>query len=451
MKRYKDIGQTLRKVLRETLRAQGVMGLMGFILMALWSCSKDHAESEPEPGPEPPLQEAIRFSGDFQEESDVVAGTRAETSLSTVKKSFKVWAFKNMGVTGSNPNITYTNSQLVIPGYTVKYFENSANTTTTNSNNWEYVGQEVGNEDEQTIKYWDFDAKAYRYFGVTPTGDDVTNTDGVIDPYVNLVYTIDNGNGTKTTFEAYDDYKALINTNAYADKNSYVTFSISADAREEEEDENATPYISRLWFSNGHPVDYSDKQFGQPVKLQFYKPFAKVRFMFTYSENLKEEVEKGDFLVTDKVFAPTDHFAGIALSGTLNFSFPLTGTGTKESWDITPDVYSDNIYFTQDWYSLTPAQLASTDPKDAELIANNEKWYIVMPANDQGSYTLTANINGADQTAIVPAEFMQWDPGYSYTYIFKIVQDGDIKFDEVQVAIKQWVVYSKIEHSVHNW
>ena len=46
---------------------------------------------------------------------------------------------------------------------------------------------------------------------------------------------------------------------------------------------------------------------------------------------------------------------------------------------------------------------------------------------------------------------MQWNPGYSYTYIFKVMKGGGIKFDVVQVAIKYWESMQSSEYKVYNW
>jgi hypothetical protein len=56
------------------------------------------------------------------------------------------------------------------------------------------------------------------------------------------------------------------------------------------------------------------------------------------------------------------------------------------------------------------------------------------------SYTLTAPVTGekieiTDKTAEIPAQYLQWKPGYAYTYIFKITDDNlyPITFDAVEV------------------
>ncbi|MBO4564659.1 MAG: four helix bundle suffix domain-containing protein [Bacteroidaceae bacterium] len=380
-----------------------LIGLMSFI--GLISCSKEQIEE-----PEPLVQEVISFSGGLQEENDVVAGTRTETSLAGKGiTSFQVWAFKNKGIEEDNNGdpvepTNYITPQCVIPGYTVTWANNSAYTTTTNSSGWEYV-----NGEEQTIKYWDYDAKAYKFFGFAPATANVTTE----------FYHVGEG------YETYEEY-------GYhgADGSNYSKCRMSLQVNGNYEDDNdpltTNPYVSRLWFSDGSEVP---SQFGKPVKLEFTKPLAKVRFMFTFADGVNLTRAK----IEDPVFRPTDPHAGIPLGGTIDYEFPITGTATTASWNSTVKDYSENVYFTEDWYT------------------DHEKWYTVLPVKSQGNYTLTANINGADQTTEVPASYMSWSPGYSYTYIFKVMEGGGIKFDEVQVAIKTWDVASTATRQVYNW
>lgn len=393
----------------------GLIGLIG--LISLISCSKEQLSE-----PEPQWQDAICFNGGLQAETDIAAGTRAEsvTPLSEKVQSFQVWAFKNKGISDNGGNsddpIDYTNPQCVIPDYQVDYTANSANTTTTNSSGWEYV-----NGANQTIKYWDFDAKAYRFFGYAPATAQVTK----------WLYRPNGADGAWEEYEPYDVNWA----------NGFVFTSFRLSVNVDASDEEHAPYISRMWFSNNAPnmIPYRST-----VQLDFYKPLAKVRFMFIYAD--AELASKT--IIKDQVFRPINLFAGIPVSGKIVVDFPLTGTSTKESWDVELEGYmrdsnGDNTYFTQNWYEC--------DDTSSPLYAGREHWYTVLPVKSQGSYILTADINGADQSAVVPAEFMAWSPGYSYTYIFKITQDGNIIFDNVQVAIKKWAEMPEQMHHVYNW
>ena len=99
----------------------------------------------------------ISFGGLMQEEQAV---TRTATPLSETATEFKVWGYKNMTYSADN----YGGLQTVFPGYTVRWEAGTASTTVTNSSNWEYI---LPSPFEQTVKYWDWGAKAYRFFAVT--------------------------------------------------------------------------------------------------------------------------------------------------------------------------------------------------------------------------------------------------------------------------------------------
>ena len=404
----------------------GLIGLMG--LMGLMGCSGDSAElPEPTPEPTPVIGTAITFSGQQSEEQGVTRGgdeayraneangtygtygaygSRAGTPLSDAGvTSFRVWGYKNNSYDSGTG--TYGETQEVFPGYNVNWAANSAGTTTTNSDGWEYVNQQASG-DEQTIKYWDWGAKAYRFFGVAGT------------------YVPNGAYGTNGPYE----------------------FTMTANCSDDDGDETpneeeviaaniaAAPYFTRLWFSTGALPTYADRQFGRAVQLEFVKPFARVRFLFNYSyvsEGIKMRKEE---------FKPTNGDK-IALKGTVTVSYPLTGTATQESYTATP--------------KENPAEGETLDAFTEEYIPEGtEKWYTVLPRHSQGPYTMGVWMNNdnlsdpATRTAVVPAEFMTWLPGYSYTYIFKILEEGGVEIELVQAAVTPWTDMVG-ERDVYNW
>ena len=194
----------------------------------LTSCSSEQVEPEVKQGT------AIAFSANQQEEEVTRAGS---TPLqNTGINSFRVWAIKNNGPQ-ENPYSTY---QMVMPEYRVRYAANSSGSSTTNSNSWDYI---LIAYPDQTPKYWDLEAKAYRFFAVTGETT-ITGLNPAED-------------GT------YQSYRAAFN----------------ADATNPE----MTPYYSKLWFSTGNTTDYPTREFGKPVQLEFMQPFAKIRFMVILS------------------------------------------------------------------------------------------------------------------------------------------------------------------------
>lgn len=64
----------------------------------------------------------------------------------------------------------------------------------------------------------------------------------------------------------------------------------------------------------------------------------------------------------------------------------------------------------------------------------------------QGTYTISAIIDGNKTLATVPAEYMQWKAGYQYTYIFKITETGSlIAFSKLEV--EEWLPGKEIDNN----
>ena len=381
-------------------RGVSLLILQCLIFMSACHSDNDSVAVEPEKNWEVP----ISFSGSEVEE-DV---TRAGSLLSELGvTAFKVWGFKSMSFDDKGDadpsNDEYGSKQTVFPGYVVKWQANSAATTTTNTNNWEYI---LLDPPDQTIKYWDWSANAYRFFAVTDVEDVTVNANAPDGPY---------------------------------------QMTIAADARTADAMEN-TPFFTRLWFSTGDPVAYADKQFGRPVQLEFLKPYARVRFIFKYVYPREGIVlDNIKFQPTHDLTAATDDSVKIALKGNVTINYPLQGVDTREYYTVAVDADKSKrlAAFTEDY-----------DPEDDSkpYPITGDGWYEVLPNLSQGSYTLTVRINKSEdsKTAVVPAQFMQWLPGYSYTYIFKVLDEGGVEIDLVESAVIDWSTVD-ITHTVYNW
>ena len=393
--------------------------------VALVACS---ASDPVDPTPQPPQEQMpITFAGGLQSElQETRAGGQGLEEVLTGEKKFKLFGYKNDGYEAPN----YTSYQVVMPNFDVCWIANSAYTTNSNTNDWEYVGQGNTPEQraEQTIKYWDFGAKAYRFFG----------------------YAMGNATASPATSPAAVSVPGGFPTGTSTTANA-VTFSTTVDASSEATIA-AAPYFSQLWFSTGNPSDYPDRQFGQPVQLKFLKPFARVRFLFTFVNDLTFGREK----LSHIRFYPTKPATGpaptIATAGTVSVTYPLQGAETTETW-TTSNTTGINA-FTVDYYEM-PSPVPAGYPVDGQATSwpnTPEKWYTVLPNASQGSYTLeVAVVSDEVKTAIVPAEYMQWKPGFQYTYKFKITETGGITMDIIQVAINDWGNRQSSQHSVYNW
>jgi hypothetical protein len=130
----------------------------------------------------------------------------------------------------------------------------------------------------------------------------------------------------------------------------------------------------------------------------------------------------------------------IKQKGKVTISYPLTGTGKTETCAF--DVGASGITgFTRDYR------------EDIQGTTENEEdhfWYTVLPIAGQGAFTLDVTVDGEPKSTVVPAQFMDWLPGYRYTYIFKVHVDGNVTIDAVQSAFTGWSVKPG-DFTVYNW
>lgn len=409
----------------------GPIGLMGLISLGLVACSSGGGDDAVAPAPTPVTEVAISFGGNESQEVDVSNGTNgangaygpygayrraAGAPLSESETTFNVWGYKNMAYSAE----VYGKTQTVFPAYQVKWHDGTAATTLTNSSGWEYILPATG----QSIKFWDWSAKAYRFFAATKFVTEAVPA-------------------TPAEYVAYKTYGA---NETYGPAGAYKAYEISMLANASNATEMAkTPYFSRLWFSTGNQETYPDKLFGKPVTLEFVKPYTRVRFLFIYSyprEGIK---------LTNKMFRPTSDVEAaeedkvkIARKGVVTVHYPTEGTEIKEWYSVEVDADKSTRLsaFTEDY-----------DPEDDGKVytETDEGWYMVLPNNAQGSYTLSVSVNGGDpKKAVVPAEYMQWLPGYSYTYVFKITDEGGVEIGWVEYAMTPWQEM-EADWRVYNW
>lgn len=348
------------------------------VLVSVLLAGCSHESTEPEGGEEPAPETGtpIVFRGMVTEDTPV---TRA-TDLEEITETFKVWCYKNLYY--DNVNGTFGNTQTVMNGFTVNWQDYTAGSTPTNTSNWEYVGQ--GND--QTIKFWDWSATAYRFFALANL--DGANVDGA---------NVANVTGVTVTFTADAD---------------------DADVKEK------CPYYSRLWFSDGNLSHYPDRLFGQPVELVFLRPFAKVRYLFISGD---PDMNVDEMNLQDMKFGPLNAEQKIATKGTFTVTYPLTGSGIMETWQVS-DISTTLNSFSSD-----------------------EQWFTVLPVTGQGAFQLEVEVNGVPKECIVPAEFMDWQPSYQYTYIFKVSEEGGVELGQVYSAYTDWITGREGTHIVYNW
>lgn len=366
--------------------------------LCLLSCSHSGQDDPFIPGTS---ESGIAFggnSGNWQEAGSRAwsqIGSRAgegETGLETLFSSFRVWGYKTKTDTHQDGGNGTAVIQKVMEGYLVDW-----NAT---DKAWEYIGkQNPALNLTQTIKYWDYSASSYRF----------------------MAYAY-NDKTTKVTAST----DASLSTTVFK-----IPYAFSKDATS-----TTTPYISELRASNNQST--GQNKYGEQVKLTFAPLIAKVRFKFKYADGQEPQITDISFKdsrwqkdATGKLQWTTAKEDITPIEGTIVISYPLSETNTQvlKSWENTKA-------------GLLELTIPYEEEKDAiHQTETYQKWYYMPPMDiancKQGSYTITANVNGNPVSATVGSEYTQWKAGCQYTYTFKISETNtSISFAEVQV--EQW-------------
>ena len=305
--------------------------------------------------------------------------TRSATPL---ERDFVVYGYKNVN----------SSTQQVIDGYTVTYKQGSANTSEDNTHNYYYV-----NGTTQTIKYWDFAASEYRFWGYT--GDKSCFSNG----------------GTELTIPVSD---------LLTDK-----------------EPTELPLYSKLYIRKPITSDV--------VTLEYKRPYSKIRALFYTSEPM----EAGDEIDLTKITLTPDEEKKIYKAGTVEVTYSFDETAEKVK--TTPsDVSADALeMLTYQKVTLTPSAGYTSDHAVLAKTKYDTEFYYTLPMGDKNpAFILTVCVNDDTEykTAVVPAAYMHWKPNYTYTYIFKITEAGK-KIELFDVKIDPWHYGGSQNEKWRNW
>ena len=204
----------------------------------------------------------------------------------------------NFVVYGTKGASSYSNpaadgNQLVFDHYNVNYALNTAGTTESNTSNWEYVNQTISSyatdATGQSIKYWDYSAKAYDFVAFSLSGSSAVTATAV--------------------------KPATIATDAYS------LTGTSADL--------ASAYISDI-------TTMTADDYGKPVSLRFRNFMSKVRVgLFetipgydVCSVKFYASSTATNSTTTATLYASKDAMAFVSSSAEYNVYFPTTGNSS---------------------------------------------------------------------------------------------------------------------------
>ena len=370
---------------------------------------------------------------------DVPAVTRSDgaTAAAALNNQFIVYAEKN-----ESGKDAPTTGNLVFQNYKVEYGANTAYTTTSNIKDWEYVGKNwttgesnnitTSTTDDQTIKYWDYAATSYTFTAVSAKPSDISNG------YVKVTKltsdgTNEYGKGYKVDVTAAADLASLY----FADR-----VYIQQGTGKNRTAENAYGGNVKFKFRNGQSkvrvAMYETIPPGYDVKVTkfYYADEANPAFSAMTTENTANFVANvpnttagvaGKFTVKyhDATVAAVENQPIISFA-------PTTATDAKNYIELGAGFYNTTLATSSASPTYDKAGGGYTNVMPQETNTTNMK----LKIDFQMSNTVTGEtITITGKTAEVPAQYLQWKPNYSYTYIFKITDDDlyPITFDAIVV------------------
>lgn len=329
---------------------------------------------------------------------------------------------------------------LVFQNYQVNYGANTAYTTTSNTQNWEYVGYThtsdyqsnittkdgentavPGLSTAQTIKYWDYSASKYTFTAVSALQSDITNG------YVKIQK---NTSGATTVY----------------DKGYTLTLTANADP-------SKVFIADRKVINQGTGTNRTEKDnYGGYVELRFRNLLSQIRVAmyetipgytvtidkFYYADAASPAFTAMTTGGTDKFYANVPNLTtnkGATLTVTYGASdsaienqptIAINGATVNNYLELGTNLKATTVLGTTkatatfDNVVSSEAKFTSVYPQEANTTNLKLKIDYTLTSEDTGE---TIKVTGA--TAEVPYEYLQWKPNFKYTYYFKISDNTD--------------------------
>ena len=393
--------------------------LFATVLAAMVSCTSDDfvGENNNSPNPAPASasgEKAIVFN------SGTKTVTRADhtgaDAASMLNNQFVFMGTKTAGSTTSN----------VFDHYVAKWVANTANTTQSNSNDWEYVGYtpvagltSLPPGAVQSVKYWDYSTSQYDF----------------------AAYSLGTGNATATKFDMANKATA-----------AYTLTGTLTDLMSCYVSDLVTHYNRNNVSEYGNVVTFSFHSVASKIRLAFYEtvPGYSVKDVKFYSSAASATESSTPTLFASSEVLPSG-------SGTMTVSFPTTGWNNSSHGTLSTDYNKAHVSFAA---TNTSTDLSSTLALEAlgdfatkekleaagsylgrtsnaatyagGLVNSTGKYYPQLPLGTGANLTLRikytlVSTDGSNEeitvdnaTAVIPAELAGWKSNYAYTYIFKI-------------------------------
>lgn len=382
-------------------------------IIALASCSENTYLGE---------ENGVNGSGgaiSFEMSTPTLTRASGADAAEALGYKFKVYGVKKVGDTYSNvfagePYSSTTDYNYDPKAYWVWYNTSSAGKTTSNTSNWDYVGAAgthgtsgheatIASGNDQTIKYWDYSASQYEVVAYSATAGSPTITK----------YTKDGFTIQATAAELGGLY--IADKLTISGKNNSPSTPATGSSTV-----NKIGDVIRLTFRNA----------ATKVRLGIYEtiPGYEVR---TINFRPNTTGEGAEFVAATNKAKLTGSFNDNNTSSetTKTYTIAYNSTSGVAEFDATAtaEKYFDFGTFTSSsgigTTSTAPTWAGSTtQPYYQAVFPNTDNVGNMILYVDYQLYNTTTHetINVKGAKAVVPSNYMKWNPNYAYTYLFKI-------------------------------
>lgn len=328
---------------------------------------------------------------------------------------------------------TATYDQAVYTNYYLNYTKNSANNTQSNTAGWEYVG--VDNKKyrnnvtpkvdaDQTIKYWDYSAKAYTFYAATANPADVE-----VGKVTIKKITADEAGSVYTK-----GYEVTLKDGASWDELYFADRKVISKTTDAEHGKHNV---------YGGEVNFTFRNALTKVRVAMYEtiPGYSVtidKFYYTKDGENTQTTEATEKFTADANNTPLVTSETGVTYKVVYYDETEAGGQLKNQPKMLPNV-AGKLGATKTVLELGDGNNLKAGIKLSEIITTptydteKGKYTLFMPQADNDKtlslkvdYTLTS-LDGSDEkinvkgaTAVIPAKYLCWRPNYAYTYLFKI-------------------------------
>lgn len=373
---------------------------------------------------------AIQFGGGTTK-------THRATSTGVYKiENLKANGFWVYGTKHSNDeDNTATNDQVVYKNYYLNY-DGNTNNTQSNTAGWEYVGVDnskyranvtpsVEENVAQTIKYWDYSAKAYTFYAATAKPADIETGKVTINKII--------ADAAVTGSVYTKGYEVKLKDGATWDELYFADRKVISKTTDAEHGKNDV---------YGGEVNFTFRNALTKVRVAMYEtiPGYSVTidgFYYTKDGETAQTTEATDKFKADASNTPLEtsatgvtykvvYYNKTEANGQLENQPKMLPNETGEGAEKKVLELGDGVNLKQ---GTILSEIITTPTYDTD----GGKYTLFMPQADNDktlslkvNYTLTSLDGSGEQikvkgaTAVIPAKYLCWRPNYAYTYLFKI-------------------------------